>query len=83
MCCKRGATILAKVEARPGESTTIGRTHPQEREAKERTGELSLVSTKQFRSVQFSLLHIGMINYMPKLLMAPKELSPLLRYPVH
>ena len=73
MCCKRGATILAKVEARPGESTTIGRTHPQEREAKERTGELSLVSTKQFRSVQFSLLHIGMINYMPKLLMAPKN----------
>lgn len=38
MCRKRGATILAKVEARPGKSATFGGTHPQEREAKERAG---------------------------------------------
>lgn len=40
MCCKRGATILAKVKARPGKSSAFGRTYPQERETKERTGEV-------------------------------------------
>lgn len=38
MCCQRGAAILAKVKARPGKSPTVGGTHPQTREAKERAG---------------------------------------------
>lgn len=38
MCCKRGASILAKTEAGPGKSQTLGGAHPQERAAKERTG---------------------------------------------
>lgn len=38
MCGKRGTTILAKVKARPGKSSTSGGTNPQTREAKEGTG---------------------------------------------
>lgn len=40
MCCERGVTVLAKVEARPGKGAAFGGAHPQEREAKERTGAL-------------------------------------------
>lgn len=47
MCCKRGATILAKVEAGPGKSQAFGGTHPQEREAKERTGALQEGSVRR------------------------------------
>ena len=38
MRSERGAAILAEVEAGPGKSPPFDRTHPQEREAKERTG---------------------------------------------